>query len=148
MKPLAQSMMLPLRSSRYAMLLVRVSATFMYNNVLGLKLNQRLDKGKTMVNLLDRAYCATVGPSYSTAPLPMWRLSFQFGQCVVLKLLCRKWAWQWPVRGLCQCQGTDIRAGPKELNKGSMARDLAQRHLNTDIHLHPINSGPRSPTPP
>jgi hypothetical protein len=50
MKPLAQSMMLPLMFARYAIPSERASTIYRYNNV-GLKPNQRMDcanKGETI----------------------------------------------------------------------------------------------------
>jgi hypothetical protein len=73
----------------------------------------------------------------------MWRPSLLFGLCVALVLLCGKTktvAVSYETEGQCQWQGTDVRAGTKELNQGSMARGVGactgQRHLNTDNHLH------------
>ena len=157
MKPLTQSMMLPLRFSRYAMLSESASMMFKYNGVIHwfethLCLD-RVNKGEDWV-ICTYLLC-DCGLSYCTAPLPMWRPSFQSGPCVALVLLCGKLVTVAVVKqeteGQCQLSkngrpGRADRVEPKTTKPRiwhgtrTALHWSGQRHLNTDIHLHPLST--------
>jgi hypothetical protein len=155
MKPLAQSMMPPLKFSRYAMLSERSSTIFKYNGVIHWFETQSIPgscQQRGNINLL-----CDCGLSYCTAPLPMWRPSFQSGLCVALVLLSEKLAtvavvaMKRKVSANCQLSknGSPGRDDSSRIGTGLALRHRSgQRHLNTGIHLLPINSGPCSLTPP
>lgn len=74
----------------------------------------------------------------------MWRPSFQFGQCVESVLLYRSLTQDgnsggYETEGPCQCQGTDIRAGPTELNQGTRRLALV-KDISTPTPIYTLST--------